>query len=462
MDVLMKNDMDIFMKNELYTISLHEFLQIEKDRFFLLYAPLSTLSMIVSHEDIAQLRSFLTHPVQDESLNGIVSALLDRTPSEEALSKRISGIDGFVNMSLLLNNVCNFNCSYCYSAQGRSNAQLDEKKLLAAINFFIDKKRTNVPQLSLTFLGGGEPMLSWKLIEKGVEHAKQRAEKEDFKLLLKIVSNGSILTKNAIKFICDNDIEFVVSFDILEDIQNLQRKKYELVSKNLLHLSDSGVLLSVNAVITPHNVHRQVEMVEKMKQSFPKIDYLSFEPLMNLNEWSAELIDNDFYNDFIAQFMQAHQLAESYNINLSCSVLRNVDCVVERYCAGEFAICADGSITICPCVSSPEMNNYKEYIYGKINTDGKVEINNEKLTSLLKEDVHSYTRCKHCFAKWNCGGGCISTNRMETAKQKQWKCDFIRNFTKFILWNRTKEQYEMDYQKNIMEILTEQSKQDQA
>ena len=449
--------MDALLKNEIYTCSLHEFLPVEKDRYFLLYAPLSTLSMIVSFEDMVRIRDFLTNPSQDASLDEIVSALLDRSPSEEALSKRITGTSGFENMTLLLNNKCNFNCSYCYSAQGRSNDQLDENKLFAVIDYFIDSKRTSVRQLSLSFLGGGEPMLSWNLVEKGIAYAKKRAGKEGFRLSFKIVSNGSVLPGSAVEFLRDNHIAFVVSYDILEDIQNLQRGHFDRVSKNLPDLSASGVLLSINSVITPHNVRRQVEMAEKVMLSFPKIDYLSFEPLMNLNDWSAERIDDNFYNDFIIHFLQAQKLANSHNIELSCSILRNVDCVVERYCAGEFAVCADGSITICPCVSSPEITDYRHYVYGEINKTGEVVIDNEKLARLLKEDVHSYPECKHCIAKWNCGGGCIHTNRLENPKQKQMKCDFVRKFTKTILWNRTKEQYEADYQKNIMEILNREN-----
>jgi len=461
--------MDILLKNELYTCSLHEFLPVEKDRYFLLYAPLSTLSMIVTQDDLARIRDFLTQPTQDESLNEIVSALLDRTPSEEAFAKRISGMGGFENMTLLLNNICNFNCSYCYSAQGRSTAQraetktgyphstaqLDEKKLFAAIDCFIDRKRTEAPQLSLSFLGGGEPMLSWKLIEKGVAYAKKRAEKEGFEPCFKIVSNGSVSTKNIIDFIKIHHIELVVSFDILEDIQNLQRKHFDLVTKNLHDLSESGIMLTVNAVISPYNVRRQVEMVETIVRSYPKIDYLSFEPLMSLNDWSADLIDKDFYDDFIVHFLQARQLAQTHNIELSCSILRNVDCTVERYCAGEFAVCADGTVTICPCVSSPEMENYRQYVYGQITNNGKVAIDNEKLSALLDVDVHAYPMCKHCIAKWNCGGGCINTNRMETKNKKQMRCDFVRKFTTRILWDRTKEQYETDFQKSIIEIINQ-------
>lgn len=447
--------MDILSINEIYSCSLHELLPVEEGRFFLIYSPLSTMSAIASSKELSDISNYLESSNAGNPLQEIVSALLDRTPSEEALSKRISGIDGFVNMSLLLNNKCNFNCSYCYSARGHSKAQIDEDKLLAAIDFFIDSNRTHASRLSLTFLGGGEPMLSWNLIEKSVHYSKERAKKEGFGLSFKIVSNGSILTKNNIDFIRDNNIELTVSFEILEEIQNLQRKHFDRVSSNIRQLSQSGILLSINSVITPNNVDRQMEMMEEVIKSFPQIDYLSFEPLMTLNDWSNENINEEYYDKFINNFLQAMKIAKNNDIELSCSLLRNVDCTVERYCAGELAVCPDGSITVCPCVSSPEMNNYEEYLYGYIDENNKVNINTEKLSLLLKEDVHSQPSCRHCIAKWNCGGGCVNTNRLESKEQKQMRCDFVRNFTKHIIWNRTKEQYESDFQQPILEILSQ-------
>lgn len=445
--------MNSLFDNNIYTCSLHNFLPVEKNRFFLLYAPLSTIATIATGEDLEKMKHLLTGKNTDEPLKEVVSALLDTSPSEEALSKRIRKTSDFINISLLLNNICNFDCSYCYSASSRSNVEIDENKLIAALDYFINRKRTGTNQLSLSFLGGGEPMISKKLIKKAVDHANRLADREGFDLWFKIVSNGSLIQAEDIDFILKNNIELVISYDILEDIQNLQRKHFDTVSQKIKMLVENGAPLSINTVITPHSVHRQCEMIEDITCRFPQIDYLSFEPLMELNDWSSRNIDTIFYDDFIANFIPAHELAEKHDIELSCSLLRNVDCSVERYCAGEFAVCPDGSITVCPCVSSPEMQHYKNYVYGQIHPTGEIDIDEHKLAELLAEDVHNHPECKDCFAKWNCGGGCIHTNKSDDRTRKKAKCDFIRNFTKKIIWNRTKLDYENGTGKPIMEIL---------
>ena len=447
--------MNPLLRNNIFTCTLDEFLPFEKEHFFLLYSPLSTIATIATKKDIEKINSIIEGETTDEQLEDVVSALLDISPAENAFTKRIKSTSDFVNISLLLNNICNFNCYYCYSASGRSSSEIEEMKLIAALDYFIDRKRTSAPRLTISFLGGGEPMMSKHLIRMAVLHANQRAKENDFELWFKLITNGSIIPKEDINFLKENNIEVTVSYDILEEIQNLQRKNHEKVTQNIKVLAEEDVILSINSVITPNNIHRQVEMVNEAKRNFPQIDYLSFEPMMELNEWATGTIGSSFYSDFIDHFLEARKIADINGIELTCSLLRNVDCTVERYCAGEFAICPDGSITICPCVSSPDMPLYKDYVYGKIDEAGKITIDEYKLSKLLADDVYIYPECEACFAKWNCGGGCINTNRQDNKQQKQERCDFVRNFTKRILWERVKTYYEEESGKNITEFLEE-------
>jgi len=447
--------MNILSENNIYTCSLHEFLPVENGQFFLLYAPLATVATLVSRKDVEALCSYLKQPSEGDPMEELACALLDTSPSESSLSRRIRGTDGFVNLSLLPNNVCNFQCSYCYSAAGRSQTEITPEKLTAVLDYFICKGRTSHRRLTISFLGGGEPLLSGHLVETAVKYANERAGREGFELCYKIVTNGSILSPRELDLILENRMEVTVSYEILEEIQNLQRKHFDRVSRNLQLLARKGALLSINAVITPQNVCRQVEMVEEVSRQFPEITYLSFEPLMELNDWSAEQTDTRFYDRYISHFLAARQVACRHGIELSCSLLRNVDCSVERYCAGEFAVCPDGNITSCPCISSPEMPHYESYVYGRITEQNEIVIDTSRLSGLLDEDVHAHPECRDCFAKWNCGGGCLHANRLEDKDKKQIKCDFVRKFTRHIIWERLKSDYENESEKPILDILRE-------
>ena len=82
-------------------------------------------------------------------------------------------------MSILPNNRCNFNCSYCYAAQGRDTNELAMETIGKALNYFIDKNRNTKP-LSVAILGGGEPLLSWNATQYAIETARRLSMDEVF------------------------------------------------------------------------------------------------------------------------------------------------------------------------------------------------------------------------------------------------------------------------------------------
>ena len=69
------------------------------------------------------------------------------------------------NMVILPNYKCNFNCSYCYAAKGRSNEEMDVETLDSAMDWFLDKNRIPEKDLYIFIVGGGEPLKSWRVVQ---------------------------------------------------------------------------------------------------------------------------------------------------------------------------------------------------------------------------------------------------------------------------------------------------------
>ena len=83
--------------------------------------------------------------------------------------KKVKDPKDYTLLTVLPNNTCNFSCSYCYSAAGRNRSVLPLKKLFAAIKYFIISKPKGFDKpLSISFMGGGEPMLSWDNVKAGI------------------------------------------------------------------------------------------------------------------------------------------------------------------------------------------------------------------------------------------------------------------------------------------------------
>lgn len=401
------------------------------------YAPLADSAFIASDEDLVQLSKAVRHDTDaDEEYRAIAESLTEVTTPDQRPGYIRQSAD-FINLSILPNNVCNFSCSYCYSASGRSKARMSPHVARAMIRHFIDSRSQPAPGLlTFSFFGGGEPLLSWDdVVRPSLLYIDAEMRERRQKRIVTLITNGSLLPKDFIATCRQVDIDLVVSFDILKDVQDAQRRHYELVSSNIHRLIDGGVVPAINAVVTSINVERQVEMIDHLHALFPEIRHVAFEPVI------GEVSDLDaFYPLFMRHFLAAWRKADAAGIKLTCTVLRNVDVTVDRYCPGEMALCADGSITCCPCVSSPQEHRYQSYVYGSV-SDAGVRIDEERLSELLSCNVHSQPQCRLCWAKWNCGGGCTHANANNGGQPHAAYCNMVRTMTRYIITHRLEQSY---------------------
>lgn len=425
------------MRNTLADHHIFVFPSPEGYTHHVVYAPLADVAVLATDKDLEQLNKALNQVADvEEEYREVAESLTDVTTPDKRHGYIRRSAD-FINLTILPNNVCNFSCSYCYSASGRSKARMTLGMAQSMIKYFIDSRSEKNPGL-LTFsiLGGGEPLLSWdEVVRPTLLYINEEMGKRQQKHMVTLITNGSLLPDDFIDVCRQVHIDLVVSFDVLKEVQNAQRKHYELVSGNLRRLIDGGIVPAINSVVTSINVERLTEMVEQLHTLYPEIKHVAFEPVI------GEISDLDtFYMLFLRNFIAAWHKADALGIKLTCTVLRNVDVTVDRYCPGEMALCADGSITCCPCVSSPQEPNYATYVYGKVDADG-VHVDEKRLAYLLSHNVHTQPECRHCWAKWNCGGGCTNANAQNGGRPHEAYCDMVRTMTRYIITNRLELSY---------------------
>jgi radical SAM protein with 4Fe4S-binding SPASM domain len=413
------------MSNSLETLHIYNLGQITKDNDkVLLYAPLSCNCIAANFKELERLEAVAEGCCVDSEYAEILDILAkhDDVP-------RISGATDFVNLSILPTNACNFSCSYCYSAKGRSTRTIEFPVVENMIRWFVSMERGSTPPLFITIFGGGEPMLCWnKVVRPAVELTETLRMDYQSKINLNLITNGSILPPDFIVVCKRSKTNVSISFEILEELQNLQRRNYIKVYKNILTLCENGILPSINSVITDESVAKMPKMVEETVRTLPEVKHLSFEPVTGHHTQS-------FYRKFTDSFLQARKLAEASGLKLTTSVLRNVDVTVERYCAGELALTASGDLTACPCLSEQLQPGYQRWIYGHVSSD-TIAIDEVKLTEILSHDVNDNTWCNKCFARYNCGGGCLNNVIERGYKQDSDYCLFFKDFLRKILIER--------------------------
>ena len=353
---------------------------------------------------------------------------------DDILPVSINSISNLRKMSVLPNHKCNFNCSYCYAAQGRNNEELTEETVTKALDFFIDRNRINRP-LSLSILGGGEPVLSWAVTRQTIEYARERASLEGLHIEITLVTNASIVNDEIIQSVKNNDVIVNASFDLTEDAQNAQRKNFAVVKENISKLSESGVYTTINSTITPMNVSDMVKMVESAHEWFPKVKYMIFEPVIASSLFTSVIELRSFYENFLSNFNSASEKARQFGMDLTCRILKSLDSPTDRGCEGRFNLCPNGDVTICYCTASKNDPNFENRIFGKIDHTG-IRFYEERFKRICEENVYSKNKCLNCFAKFNCAGGCMLPNDRYSEQYLEELCKFNREFIRRELFKR--------------------------
>lgn len=417
--------MNWFEKNNIYTYPT--------DGYVILYSPIARKYAVATQE---QINGFLDRGCHAE----VFRPLADYIPLEK--QHKVRHPEDYTLFTVLPNNVCNFNCSYCYSAGGRNQSVIDINKLCRGIDYFIDSKPDDFTKLlTISYMGGGEPLLSWEHIRSSIEYAESKALLKNLRLNFRIITNGSVLNEQIIEFLKAKKVDVSVSFEILEDIQNMQRKHYNLVKQNLRTLIDAGVPVQVNSTITPLNVRRMSEMLDVLVNDFPEVKSAMFEPVTAQGLFPAPKDMAEFYDEYIKGFINIRRKGDRMGVDIiSFSYLRTIF-PLDRACPGEYCLTADGFITGCYCVATSREPLFKHTRYGAV-TDKEVKFDIEQFDRLLSHNVYSKEKCCTCKVKWNCGGGCFHLFNSYNPEYQNEVCRFTNDFIEELVKYKVKKQLE--------------------
>lgn len=382
------------------------------------YAPLKRCFFSFASEETENIKRYFIFENSefiDEKIKDNIDKILLMEDSK--IRNNITSFPG--HLLFLLSEKCNLACSYCYAHDSHCNTELkvnDIKEYLDYFFSFRNKKR------SISFLGGGEPFLSWNLIEYAVPYAKSKASQYKEYVHFGITTNLTILNPSMVDFIKDNHISINGSFDILPEIQDSQRMyangqgTFFIANKNIKQLLDNGVFPHFRSTITPQNVKLMPEMVEYVAQNYPQIKKLHFEHVSDNNMQNAE----EYYGDFINYFFKALEIAKINKIKLTNSIINSMLSLRTQFCSEEFCVTSTNSIVSCHRVSNENSPYFKAFQYGKKEKEIKMKAAfDERIRGIQKS-------CETCFAKYNCGGGC-AYNRFYLATEKfEIYCDFVR------------------------------------
>lgn len=393
--------------NNIFAIPVGEYFAVAPEDCMLVYSPLANIFFLSTPDEVARLEEQLE---KGDTKDGILAKLTARDDNAE-LNKEVSA-ETFCTLHLLLNEKCNFKCKYCYSASGRSKAELSMTVIAPMLDYFLSAERKAVKDRTIMFMGGGEPALSWNILKEATIYAKDVAARNGITPHFAITTNGSILNEEMINFFKAHNFTVQLSFEVLPDVQNEQRGSFDIVAANVRSLTQAGVSNYVRSTITEKNVDRIVEMVEFCHENFPLVNKLSCQQVVDPEFFTSPEVVRDFFDRYFKSFKAGERKARELGITLrsSSSHLLNYS-KRERFCYNLVCLTPYGTLTVCPDVSSPVEKDYNDAIFGEIKGDD-VNIDHKRLGQITSGSIHTIEKCRDCYAKWNCGSGCPSSRRV--------------------------------------------------
>ena len=337
--------------------------------------------------------------------------------SQERPSPRMRPLS---TLELCVTHGCNLGCRYCYGRHntgngdplyGSSRTDMPEDVAIKAIDLFWEGTGS-LKELNLTFFGG-EPFLNLPLMRTVAAYCREKERDTGKKIALSVVTNGTLLTEEAVAFAREHQVSVQISIDGPPAVQNKNRPfrdgtgSYEVVVAGMRRLRASG-RRHIPARVTAAQGNMEA------LQTFRHLTELGFssvhlEPDLGggCEDGSLSAKDVDILirqeEEVARAFVDLIQRGSYANYHGLVRHIRDTRVVHNRrhfYCgAGRGLICASNEGEFYPC---HRFLGIKTYCLGTVDTG----IDHEKRKPFNTLHVDARPGCRECWARYFCGGGC--------------------------------------------------------
>lgn len=167
-------------------------------------------------------------------------------------------------VQLVLTNLCNFRCEYCfvesiYSSEERVKAQASKDNRVMRSDdarVYLERvialaRQNGKTALSVQFFGG-EPLINWKVMKSVLEYFGA-GEEQGLEIRYSIVTNGSLITEEIAEYCKKYKVSVIVSFDSPSGKQRCctnGKDSGDLVERSLSLLNKYYNRVAFNAVLS--------------------------------------------------------------------------------------------------------------------------------------------------------------------------------------------------------------------
>lgn len=323
-------------------------------------------------------------------------------------------------MCLHVSHDCNLRCKYCFAGQGIYGGKpqiMSFEVAKAAIDFLIDKSvgRRN---LELDFFGG-EPLMNFDVVKKTVEYARSLEKKHGKVFRFTMTTNGVLLNEEIGDFLNKEMNNVVLSLDGRKEVNDAMRPNaggkgsYDtIVPKYQAFVQKRGDKdYYVRGTFTKENLDFSQDVLHMAELGF---DQVSVEPVVSDPQLPFSIREEDLprvfeeYDRLAKILLERKKAGTGFNFFHFMLDLEQGPCAIKRLrgcgCGNEYAaVDPDGNVFPChQFVGQPEWK------MGSVLT-GEYDL--ESKARFARATVYSKEKCRNCWAKFYCSGGCNANNQ---------------------------------------------------
>jgi uncharacterized protein len=285
-----------------------------------------------------------------------------------------------------------------------------------ALDFLVANSGHRV-NLEVDFFGG-EPLMNWQVVKDLVAYGRSLEEPNHKKFRFTLTTNGVLLNDDIIEFANKEMANIVLSVDGRKDIHDKMRPlaggqgSYDLVIPKFKKVAESRNQTNyyVRGTFTHYNKDFASDVTHLADMGFKQI---SVEPVVAPESEDYALVEADIpeikaeYDKLAAEMIKRHKEGKDFNFFHFMIDLKGGPCVYKRLSG-----CGSGTEYLAvtpwgdfyPC---HQFVGHEEFLMGNVDAG----ITRPDIREEFKAcNVYSKEKCKNCFAKFYCSGGCAANS----------------------------------------------------
>ncbi len=314
---------------------------------------------------------------------------------------------------------CNLACEYCFAGKGEyhgTGALMSFEVGKKALDFLVANSGNRV-NLEVDFFGG-EPLMNFQVVKQLVEYGRSLEAPHNKKFRFTLTTNGVLLNQEILEFANKEMANIVLSIDGRKDVHDKMRpfrggqSSYDLIVPKFKEVAGSRKQTNyyVRGTFTHYNTDFSQDVLHLADLGFKQI---SVEPVVAPPSEPYAITQEDIprlkeeYDRLAVEMLKRNKEGRGFHFFHFMIDLQGGPCVAKRLSG-----CGSGTeyLAVTPWGDLYPCHQFvgnEEFLMGNVD-EGIVR---EDIRDEFKCcNVYAKEKCKKCFAKFYCSGGCAANS----------------------------------------------------